>query len=168
MSRECVQGPSVLTNRASGTCNGRSMDSVRLHIALIILYLLFTCPRSAITCLQGVFVTTSSRRSPSAAETMSSSDVVLALLESLGRLAFAIYQASLLPLLASYHNNFRRLLVNSCRSLCYCCCCWRRYTAPIIDKTSDALTTATPATTHGTARKSVKFDMEAVEFEIQY
>lgn len=167
MSRECVQGPSVLPHRASGACNGRSMDSLRLHVALIILYLLFTCPRSAITCLQGVFVTTSSRRSSTPADAMSNSDVVLALLESLSRLAYSIYQASLLPLLASYHINFRRLLVKSW-SFC-CCCCSRRYAAPIIDKTSDALTTATTATTqHGTARKSVKFDMEAVEFEIQY
>lgn len=159
-----------MPRQSSGACDNRSMNSLRLHIALIILYLLFTCPRAAITCLQGVFATSSSRRSSPAADTMSNTDVIFVLLESLSRLAHSVYQASLLPLLASYHNNFRRLLVSSWSSCCCCCCCCsRRHTAPIIDKTSDALTTATAATTtHGSARKSVKFDMQAIEFEIQY
>ena len=82
--RDSVQGPSSLRHRSSSASNDRSMDCLRLHVALIVLYLLFTCPRSAVTCLQGVFATSSSRYSTTpvtAAETLSSSDVVLALLE---------------------------------------------------------------------------------------
>jgi len=145
------------------------MNSLRLHLALIILYLLFTCPRSAIICHQGVFATSrhSAAAAAAAGETASNGDVIFALLESLSRLAHAIYKASLLPLLVSYHYNFRRILVNSCPFCCRCCCS-RHYTAPIVDKTSDGATATTPAATHGSARKSVKFDMQAVEFEIQY
>jgi len=97
----------------------------------------------------------------------SDTDMIYAVLESLSVLAYSVYQASLLPLLASYHSNFRRLLLNSL--LCRCCCCCRcseshraqtKYDIPPV------LTTAT--TTHGSARKSVKFDMQAIEFEIQY
>jgi len=80
-----VQGPSALPHRSSGACNDRSMDSLRLHVALIILYLFFTCPRSAITCIQGVFAARHSV--PAAAtETLPSGDVVLALRETEKRL----------------------------------------------------------------------------------
>jgi len=117
-------------------------------------------------CLQGVFATSSRRAS--AAVTMTDTDVVYAMLESLSELAYSVYQASLLPLLASYHGNFRRVLVNSASLCCRCCrCCSRRHhTAQINDNVPVALTTVT--TTHGSVRKSVKFDMQAVEFEIQY
>jgi len=158
-----VQGPSALPHRPFCVCDDKSLDSLRLHIALIVLYLLFTCPRSSMTCLQGVFAT--SLRRSSAAVTMSDSDVVYAMLQSLGELTYSVYQASLLPLLTSYNSSFRRLLVNSSSSCCRRCCS-RRHTAQINDNIPPALTTVT--TTHGNVRKSVKFDMEAVEFEIHY
>jgi len=150
-----VHGPS----RSSSACDCASLDSLRLHIALIILYLLFTCPRSTVTCLQGVF-------SSSDAATPSNTYVIYTLLESLDQLTCSVYQASWLPLLASYHYNFRRLLLTCCR--CRSCrrCSDRRAPPQIRDSTPPALTTATAA--HGSVRKSVKFDMQAVEFEIHY
>ena len=141
------------------------LPTVYLDIVLIILYLLFTCPRATMICLQGVFVT-SSRHSSAAAVTTTDSDVIYAVLESLSELAYSIYQASLLPLLASYHANFFHLLVNSTSFCCRRCCrsCSDRRTAQINDNIPIALTTVT--TTQGNVRKSVKFDMQAVEFEI--
>jgi len=134
---------------------------MRLHIALIILYLLFTCPRSTITCVQGVFSTSSRRTVVDAA--LSNSDIAYAVLESVSELAQSAYQASLLPLLASYHYNFRRIMVNSSR----CCCrCARPRRGLVNDNSSTALTTLTA--THANARKSVTFDLQAIEFEIQY
>jgi len=160
-----AHSPGVSPHRSSCACEDRSLDSLRLHIALIILYLLFTCPRATLTCLQGVFATSS--RHSSAAVTMSSdTDVVYAVLESLSELAYSVYQASLLPLLASYRSNFRRLVVDSLLCRCCCCCCSGNPTAHAKYDIPPVLTTTT--TTHGSARKSVKFDMQAVEFEIQY
>jgi len=120
-------------------------------------------------CLQGVFATSS--RHPPASVPVTNTDVVYAVLESLSELTYSVYQASLLPLLASYHGSFRRLLVNSTSSCCRHCCrrCSGRHTLQINDNIPNipvALTTAT--TTHGSVRKSVKFDMQAVEFEIRY
>jgi len=116
-------------------------------------------------CLQGVFATSS--RHPPASVPMTNTDVVYAVLESLSELTYSVYQASLLPLLASYHSSFRRFLVNSASSCCRCCSrCSRRHTVQINDNVPVALTT--PTTTHGSVRKSVKFDMQAVEYEIRY
>ena len=130
----------------------------------VVVYLLFTGPRATMICLQGVFATSSRHSSAAASVTASGTDsMVYVLLGSLSELACSVYQASLLPMLASYHYDFRRLLVST-SSRCCCRCCSRRRSAQIDDDNPVSLTTAT--TTHGSVRKSVKFDLHAVEFEI--
>ena len=94
---------------------------------------------------------------------MSDTDIVYAVLQSFSELACSVYQASLLPLLTSYHGNFRSILVNS---LSCCCRCSGRHAAQIKEEIPPVLTTVTA--TRGSVRKSVKFDTEAVEFEIHY
>jgi len=137
---------------------------LRLHIALIILYLLFTCPRATITCIQGVFATRPGRSF--AAVTTSDTDLVYTALESLSELTQSIYQASLLPLFASYHGKFRRLLAKTCCCRRRCCCCSGHHLVQIKDSVPPVLSSA--ASSHSSARKTVKFDMDALEFEIHY
>jgi len=129
---------------SSPVCNCKALDSLRLHIALIILYLLFTCPRSTLLCLRGVFAT-SARRTLSSLSSIDGDDIIYAMLESFSELTYSIYQASLLPLLASYHGNFRRFLINSMSVCCCnrCSCCSRRRSAPINDNIPVVMATTT-------------------------
>jgi heme exporter protein D len=163
-----------------GNCKGVvDADAVALSGRLLVvstaLYVLFTAPRTALTCLEGL---PSSRWSmlssdfdgsgPSSAEKLDGeSSIVGDMINSLAEFSFYLYYASSLPLLCSYHDGFHARLAR------FVCCCMRSKRCQKTRQYKHAGKSAA-VKFHGqtqvhrpAAKKTVKFDSRTIEIEIQ-
>jgi hypothetical protein len=171
--------PSSSASGVGSSNGGGDADAValggRLLVVTTALYVLFTAPRTALTCLEGLpssrwWMTSSNidNSGPSSPEKIDGESTIVGdMINSLAEFSFYLYYASSLPLLCSYHDEFHARLAKF-----VCCLCSKRCRKARQYKHASGRGAAVKF--HGqtqvhrsTAKKTVKFDSRTIEIEIQ-